>query len=84
MIGLQESVGDLVSGEVAEVVDLYCYEQLPPEEAEFIVLTKDCRICQVILFVEVPAHIWAVERYKNILQNNRFLCPPCSRRTRCL
>lgn len=82
MIGLQSNIGNLVSDEVAEAVDLYCYEQLPPEEAEFFVLTRHCCICQDTLLVEVPAHIWAVERYKNILQNHRFLCPPCSRRRR--
>lgn len=82
MIGQQVNLKDLVRDEVAEAVDLYCYEQLPPEEAEFFRLIKHCYICQLTLLVEVPAHIWAVERYKNILQNHRFLCPSCSRKKR--
>ena len=83
MIGAIPDLKQVVSAQSAEVLDLYCYEQLPPEEEaeqSFIVATE-CALCDETLAVEIQFQLWAVKYCRDILQNYRFLCPGCSSKT---
>lgn len=80
MIGPINQLNALVSGQEPEIeiVDLHCYEQMPPEEeAESFIVATECALCIQPLAVEIQPEIWAVEAFRHILQNYRFLCPDC-------
>lgn len=81
MIGQKPTLRDIVLAETADVCDLHCYEEMPPEEEEefLFLVTTDCCLCDNTCELELFATRATIRELEVLLlEKLRTVCPTCS------